>query len=149
MAEQHNSAVELTGHYVNKAAFDPESVQTLTPEQERYYQASQWRIMWWRFKRHRLALISGLLLIFIYVTTAVSDFIAPYDLHSRHIDQIYAPPQPLHFFHEGKFIGPFVYRYDYRLNMENLRREYTENRSVSYAAAILMSSWACCPPTLT
>jgi peptide/nickel transport system permease protein len=129
MTEQHSSADRLSGHYVNQAPFDPESVQQLTPEQERYYQASQWRIMWWRFKQHRLALFSGIVLVFMYLTTAVSDFIAPYDLQSRHIDQIYAPPQTLRLFHEGEFIGPFVYRYDYRLNMENLKREYSENTS--------------------
>jgi len=35
----------------------------------------------------------------------------------------------VHFFHEGEFKGPFVYGQNYRLNMETLRREYTENRS--------------------
>ena len=30
----------------------------------------------------------------------------------------------MHLFHEGEFIGPFVYGYTYKLNMENLKREY-------------------------
>ena len=34
------------------------------------------------------------------------------------------------FFHEGEFIGPFVYSLDYKLNMEILRREYTDNLNV-------------------
>ena len=46
-------------HYVSKAPFDPRAVEALSPEQERYYMASQWQLMWWKFIRHRLALISG------------------------------------------------------------------------------------------
>ena len=49
-------------HYVNKAEFNPESAVTLTPEQERYYMASQWRLLWWKLRRHRLAVISGIFL---------------------------------------------------------------------------------------
>jgi peptide/nickel transport system permease protein len=116
-----------TEHYVSTAPFDPYSIERLTPEQERYYMASQWRMMWWRLKRHRLAVVSGLILLAMYLSILVSETIAPYDLHTRNTDFIYAPPQRLHLFHEGRFIGPFVYGYNYRLNMENLRREYTED----------------------
>ena len=30
----------------------------LTPEQERYYLAAQWKLMWWKLKRHRIAVVS-------------------------------------------------------------------------------------------
>ncbi|MEM9030240.1 MAG: ABC transporter permease, partial [Pseudomonadota bacterium] len=46
---------------------------------------------------------------------------------TRHIDHIYAPPQSINLFHDGGFVGPFVYGYDYRLNLETLKREYTPN----------------------
>ena len=39
------------------------------------------------------------------------------------------PRQSVYLFHEGEFIGPFVYGWTYRLNMENLKREYTEDRT--------------------
>ncbi len=118
---------QATEHYVSTAPFDPYSIERLTPEQERYYMASQWRMMWWRLKRHRLAVFSGLILLAMYLSIFVSEIIAPYDLHTRNTDFIYAPPQRLHLFHEGSFVGPFVYGFKYRLNMENLRREYTED----------------------
>ena len=114
-------------HYVNPGIFDPNRVEEMTPAQERYYMASQWRIMWWKFRRHKLAVISGLLLLIMYLSIMVTEAITPYNLHSRHIGFIYAPPQRLHLFHEGAFVGPFVYGFDYRLNMENLRREYTRD----------------------
>jgi len=115
-------------HYVSPEPFDPHSVEALTPEQERFYMASQWQMMWWRFRRHRLAVGSAIIIALAYASILVSEVLAPYHLHSRHTDFIYAPPQRLHLFHEGRFVGPFVYGYDYRLNMENLAREYTENR---------------------
>ncbi len=112
-------------HYVNAAPFDPYRVETMTPEMERYYMASQWRIMWWKFRRHRLAVIAGTVLVIMYVSILICEFLSPYNLTSRHTDFIYAPPQAVHLFHKGAFVGPFVYGFDYHLNMKNLRREYT------------------------
>ena len=114
-------------HYVSTEPFDPYAIEALTPEQERFYMASQWTLMWFKLKRHHIAVISGALLAVLYFSILISEFLAPYNLHTRHPAAIYAPPQGIHLFHEGRFIGPFVYGFDYRLNMENLRREYTQN----------------------
>ena len=43
------------GHYVSDAPFDPYSVEAMTPEQERVFRASQLRLIWWKFRRHKLA----------------------------------------------------------------------------------------------
>lgn len=114
-------------HYVSGEPFDPYSIETLTPEQERFYFASQWRMMWWRFKRHQLAVFSAAVIGLLYLSIVFSEILAPYHLHSRDTEHIYAPPQTLRFFHNGDFVGPFVYGHDYRLNMTNLRREYGED----------------------
>ena len=114
-------------HYVNKTPFDPNVTEILTPEQERYYMATQWQLMWWKLRRHRLAVISGAVLVFMYFSVVISEILAPYGLGSRHTDFIYAPPQGINLFHEGTFVGPFVYGLDYELNMETLKREYTPN----------------------
>lgn len=119
MDERNDSA-----HFVNDAPFDPYRIEQLTAEQERYYSASQWRIMWWKFKRHRLAYGSAIFLLLIYLSIAISEILAPYNLHSRHTNYIYAPPQAVHLFHEGEFRGPFVYGFRFELNMETLKREY-------------------------
>ncbi len=118
---------EPLNHYVRTEKFDPYSAERLTPEQENIYLASQWRLMWLKFKRHRMAVYSAIFLLILYASIFVSEFLAPYGLNNRHVDFIHAPPQSLHLFHENEFIGPFVYGLDYRLNMDNLKREYTEN----------------------
>jgi peptide/nickel transport system permease protein len=111
-------------HFVDQQAFNPATDERLTPEQERYYLASQWRMMWWKLRHHRLAVISGAILIVFYASILVTEILAPYGLRTRHTDHLFAPPQTVHLFHEGQFVGPFVYGLSYHLNMDNLRREY-------------------------
>ena len=117
-----------TKHFVNKAPFDPNATEKLTPEQERYYMATQWQLMWWKLKRHRLAMISGAVLALMYFSIIITEFLAPYALTTRNTDFIYAPPQTINFFHDGEFQGPFVYGLKYQLNMTNLKREYQEDK---------------------
>ena len=116
---------ESLTHMVSTAPFDPMSVEQLSPAQEKFYLASQWQMMWWRFRRHRVAVISGAVLLLLYGSILISEFLAPYNLHSRNIDFIYAPPQTIHFFADGKFVGPYVEGFSYKLDMTNLKRVYT------------------------
>lgn len=124
--DRHPEAEPLP-HYVSPAPFDPMSVDAMTPAQERYTQASQWRLMWWRLLRHRVAVASGFLLLAFYATTLVSEALAPYGLDTRNTDFIYAPPQKVHIFDQGRLVAPYVEGYDYRLDMTNLKRVYTAN----------------------
>ncbi|HEX6442351.1 MAG TPA: ABC transporter permease [Stellaceae bacterium] len=112
-------------HYVSPAPFDPYSVDAMTPAQERFYRASPGRLMWWRFRRHRVAVASGAVLVALYAMILFCEFLAPYALDSRHTDFIYAPPQRVHFMNAGRVAAPFVDGFDYRLDMKNLRRVYT------------------------
>jgi peptide/nickel transport system permease protein len=114
-------------HYVSPEPFDPNTIEVMSAAQEAYYRASQWRMMWFRFRRHRVALVAAGFLIALYLSTIVSELLAPYELHTRNTDFIFAPPQAVHLFHEGSFVGPFVYGFDYHLDMRNLRRVYTDN----------------------
>ncbi len=114
-------------HYVSKATFDPQSIEYLTEGQEKFYLASRRKLIWWKLKRHRLAVWCGFVLLLMYGSTLISEWISPYHYQSRHTDQIYSPPQRVHLFHNGEFIGPFVYGNDTHRNMENLSRVYTPN----------------------
>ncbi len=129
MTANHRPPLE---HFVSQEPFEPYAAEALTPEQERFYRASQWQIMWWKFKRHRIAVIAGAILLAFYASILVSEFLAPYNLHTRDTRHIYAPPQPLHLFHEGSFLGPFVYGYHMRLNLVTLKREYTDDAAALY-----------------
>jgi peptide/nickel transport system permease protein len=114
-------------HYVSDAPFDPYSVERMTPAQERFYMASEWRMVWWKLSRHRIAVLSGAILLVMYVAILFCEFLAPYDLDTRNTDFIYAPPQRVRIFDNGRLVAPFVYGFDYRLDMNNLERVYTNN----------------------
>jgi peptide/nickel transport system permease protein len=114
-------------HYVSTAPFDPYLVEPNTSGMAGIARASQLKLMWWQFKQHRLALFSGIFLLFCYSAIIIAEFLAPYNLHTRNVEQIYAPPQSVHLFHDGEFIGPFVYGRTMTLEMEDLKRVYTDN----------------------
>ena len=114
-------------HTVSDRPFDPDAIYNYTDAQKALFEASQLKLMWWKFRRHKPALISGIFLALLYLSILISEILAPYNLETRHTKHIYAPPQSIHLFHNGEFIGPFVYGFDYKLNMENLKREYMPN----------------------
>jgi peptide/nickel transport system permease protein len=120
-------AADPLPHYVSVAPFDPYSVERMTPAQERFYMASEWRMVWWKLRRHRIAVLSGAILVTMYVSILFCEFLAPYDLDARNTDFIYAPPQRVRIFDNGRLVAPFVYGYDYRLDMNDLERVYTPN----------------------
>lgn len=114
-------------HYVSDIPFDP--AQEPTGMTSGLDQASQLRLMWLKFRRHRLALVSGVFLLLIYGTLLITEFLAPYRLDTRNLDYIYAPPQDVRLFHDGAFVGPFVYGQTMTLDMTELRRVYTDDTS--------------------
>jgi peptide/nickel transport system permease protein len=118
-------AAEPLAHYVSPRPFDPYAVDRLTPAQERFYAASQWRMMWWKLRRHRIAVLSGAILLVMYGSILFCEFLAPYALDTRNVDFIYAPPQAIHIFYHGRLVAPYVEGYDYRLDMNRLERIYT------------------------
>jgi peptide/nickel transport system permease protein len=120
---------ERPPHFVSPAPFDPYVVESMTPAQERFYRASQWRLMWWRLSRHRVAVASGAILLALYVATLFCEFLAPYGLDSRHTDFIYAPPRTIHILDHGRLVRPFVYGQTYHLDMTQLRRVYEPDLS--------------------
>ena len=81
-------------------------------KQEKYFTASQWQLMGRRLVRHKLAIISFILLGILYIGMIFANFLAPQGLEDYSGAFSNASPTPLHFFHEGEFVGPFIYRRD-------------------------------------
>jgi peptide/nickel transport system permease protein len=112
-------------HYVSTASYDPYAVERMTPAQERFYVASQWRMVWWKLRRHRVAVVAGAILLAMYLGVMICEFLAPYGVDSRNTDFIYAPPQTVHIFDHGRLVAPYVLGFDYHLDMKRLERIYT------------------------
>ena len=117
-------------HYVSTAPFDPIATETMTSAQSRIHLASQKQLMWWKFKRHKLALASGIFLAAVYFMILIVEFLAPYGLHTRNVDFIHSPPQRVHLFDsQGNFVGPFVYGRQMTLDIDSLHRLYTDKQN--------------------
>lgn len=58
--------------------------------------APQWKLVWWKFRKHKVALISGIILILIYLIAIFADFLAPFDPSLTNSVYLYAPPQKMH-----------------------------------------------------
>jgi peptide/nickel transport system permease protein len=111
-------------HFVSDRPFDPNEAEGRV---DAMAEATQRQLMWWQFKRHRVALISLIFLAVVYAGILISEFLAPYQQDSRNLDHIYAPPQQVHLFNDGAFVGPFVYGRTMTLDMETMRRVYTDD----------------------
>jgi peptide/nickel transport system permease protein len=83
---------------------------------------------WSRLKSRRLAFAAFLFLAVSYALLPFIEIIAPYDSEARDSERVYAPPQTIRFFHDGQFLGPFVYGYTSRVDTNTFKREFSLDR---------------------
>ena len=76
--------------------------------EERVAVATQWQLMWWRFRKHKLALGGTLVLIAFYVVAVFADFFAYADPQESDAQRSLMAPQPIHWIDDGSF-RPYVY----------------------------------------
>ena len=103
------------------------------------YAASQWQLMWWKFRKHHLAMAAGMVIVALYVVAVFCEFLAPYTLNHRQVPYAFAPPQRLQFVSdEGVHLRPFVYGIKGVRHPETLRKFYIEDRSQRYAVRLFV-----------
>ncbi len=107
-----------------------------TETEAKAYVASQWQLMWWKFRRHRLAMIGGTVTLLIYLVALFAEFLAPFPPDAYSVRHTYAPPQMLHFIdrtEDGRIrIRPYVYGYKVEVDREALRRTFVIDKSVKH-----------------
>jgi peptide/nickel transport system permease protein len=81
-------------------------------ENLRYEVATQWQLMWWKFRKHRLAMISLVIVLMYYFVALFADFFAPTSSTYYDAEYVYAPPQEIQLFRDGQF-SPYVYGYKF------------------------------------
>ncbi len=113
------------GRYVDDAPYDPKADRE-APERPDL-DAPNWLLIWRKFRRHKLGLISGIFLAFSYLMLPFWGFVAPYTPNERNADHLYGPPQMVRLFHDGRFIGPYVYPMTAEADLEQFRWVYTSD----------------------
>ncbi|NLS79564.1 MAG: ABC transporter permease [Chloroflexi bacterium] len=105
---------------------------TKTSSEERIYVATQWQLMWYRFRRHKLALVGTVVAICLYLMALLSGFLAPYGSLERFAQHIYAPPQAVRFYADGKLQAPFVYALVPKPDPVTFRRIFEVDKTTRY-----------------
>jgi len=76
---------------------------------DRSFYATQWQLIWWKFRKHKLAVISTVLLVLLYLSAIFAPFVAPYDPGTRFEGQQQQPPTDVRWLRNGSFYGPYIY----------------------------------------
>ncbi|MDG2196387.1 MAG: ABC transporter permease [SAR324 cluster bacterium] len=74
-----------------------------TVKDEAFDLAPNWKLIWWRFKKHRLALVSAFVLLGIILIALFPDFFSIQDPNKSSARESFMPPQGISFFHDGSF----------------------------------------------
>jgi peptide/nickel transport system permease protein len=104
---------------------------------EEFYLASSWKLMWYKFKKNKLALVGMGVLGFLYLFVLFSGFFAINHTFQRHNANIYLPPQVVRWVHEGRFMRPFVYGITTIQDRENFRLLFEVDKTQIYPIRFL------------
>jgi peptide/nickel transport system permease protein len=115
----------LSEQVVAPASTPPEPEQIAKAERG---SASQARLVWLAFRRHKLAVASAVILVLFLILIAFAEFFAPFSNSRLLTDYTYAPPQRLHFFDGGQ-PELYVYGYEWQQDPDSLRITYTVDES--------------------
>lgn len=94
-------------------------------EETALFVASQWQLIWWKFREHKLALISTAITLLMYLIAIFAEFLSPYVTDTTQSQFTYAPPMAIHIFDNGKLTRPYVYGLTQEIEPEALRRVFT------------------------
>jgi peptide/nickel transport system permease protein len=79
------------------------------------------QLMWQRFKRNKLAIAGGIILIVMYTSAIFAGFLSPYFVTHTHSEHSNAKANGVHIFREGKLVRPFVYGFNVSLDMKTMQ----------------------------
>jgi len=119
---------------------DPESA-TITEAEERISVAPQWQLMWWRFRKHKLAVVSTAVVVLFYLVVALADFLAYADPHASEAQRSLIAPQTVHLFDEGRF-GPYVEGLAGARDPVTFKRVYVPDPTVKVPLTFLSTGFA-------
>jgi peptide/nickel transport system permease protein len=112
----------------------PPSVVDDEVEDVRLTVTPQWKLIWWRFRKHRMAVISGVVLLVLYLIALFADLVAPQDPNEVNSRFRLAGPTPITFFDpDGQFtFWPGVNPLTIERDPETLRLKYVPDTSSWY-----------------
>lgn len=112
-------------------------IEEVDQAKEEIFVASQWRLMWLKFKRHKLAMIGMVGVALLYLLVAINGFLSPYAPEHR-TEYPYAAPNGLHFFRDGGF-DPHVRGLALKADPATMTRVITQDPSQTFDVKFFQS----------
>jgi peptide/nickel transport system permease protein len=104
--------------------------------EQRIAVATQWQLMWWRFRKHKLAVGGTLVLVAFYVVAIFADFFAYVDPQESDAQRSLIAPQGIHWFDKGRF-RPYVYALKGARDPMTFKRVYTPDTAMKIPVVFL------------
>jgi peptide/nickel transport system permease protein len=102
-------------------------------QSEEFFRASQWQLVWWKFRRHQLARVAMIVLAILYFSAFFAEFLTPYDPLHRFKEYVTMPPVKVHIIDStGQLRLPFIYGITRARDPVTLRPIFTEDVSTIF-----------------
>lgn len=99
-------------------------------EKQEILVASQWRLMWLKFRRHHLAMIGMTGVALLYLMAVFNAFLSPYAPEHR-TQYPFAAPNGLHLFRDGR-LDPYVYGLTLKADPATMSRTIVQDREQTF-----------------
>ncbi|MFC1834549.1 ABC transporter permease [Thermodesulfobacteriota bacterium] len=107
--------------------------EELTQQEQKYLNASTRQLVWWRYKKHFLAMVGLWLIVALYLIAIFCEFLSPYSKDTRHFNTIYAPPTQIRLIDDkGRLSRPFVRARKMDIDIETQQMKYKEISGTYY-----------------
>ena len=103
-----------------------------TENEDQQWIASHWTLVWWRFKRHQLAMGAAVVIALFYVIALSSEFLATQAPRESIAEMSYAPPQSLNVEFTDGTLRPFVYGIKSARDPETYAMAHTIDKTEKY-----------------
>lgn len=116
----------MTDQTIPSSAADAREAKRLAAERKLYF-AGQWTLIWHRFRRNKVALVAGIVVMLIYLVAIFAEFLAPWSSDYYNGRYTFAPPQQLHFLlttETGTTFQPHVYGYSVEVDPRSFKRTF-------------------------
>ncbi|MFN4209261.1 MAG: ABC transporter permease [Devosia sp.] len=94
---------------------------------ENLYTAKPWTLIWWRFRKHVLAMVSLWFLAILSLMAVFAETVAPYDPFGIERLLTFSPPTAVRIIHDGQLHWPFVYGLARERDPETARVTYVDD----------------------
>ena len=91
--------------------------------EERVSVASLRQLIWWRFLRHRVAVVSAVIVVLFYLVVAGAEFVAVAEPGQSNSKRVLVPPQRIRLFHDGA-LRPHVLGLKSSRDMRTLKQTF-------------------------